>query len=171
MLYRRLVRRPEGGVRVTLPTVERSLLIDMASTLRSVVSDVDADTPHDDVTGRLFPRAYEDPLEQMQYAESMMGPLAESKRTLLDTFVESLFGGDLDDRRWRTDLDDAQTSAWLAVLQDGRLVLSRAVGIETEEDWERLHHTDDEAALVLDYLGELLNTLVMLLMGTLPDPE
>lgn len=171
MLFRRLVRRPEGGVRVTLPTVERSLLIDMAATLRTVVSDVDADTPHDEVTGRLFPRAYEDPLDQMQYAESMMGPLAESKRTLLDTFVESLHTGDATDLRWRTDLDDEQTAAWMAVLQDGRLVLSRAVGIETEEDWELLHETDEEAALVLDYLADLLNGLVMLLMGGLPDPE
>ncbi|CAN5478502.1 hypothetical protein BH23ACT9_BH23ACT9_30390 [soil metagenome] len=170
MLYRRLLRRPEGGVRVNLPLAERGLLIDMASTLRNVIEGVDADTPHDDVTGRLFPRAYEDPLEQMQYAESMMGPLAESKRTLLDTFVESLHSGDVTDRRWRADLDPDQAAAWLAVLQDGRLVLSRAVGIETEMDWERLETEDDEAALVLAYLGELLNSLVMLLMGGLQDP-
>ncbi len=57
------------------------------------------------------------------------------------------------------------------MLQDGRLVLSRAVGIETEEDWERLDALDDEAALVLGYLGDLLNSLVMLLMGGLPDPS
>lgn len=171
MRLRRLVRRADGSVRVTLPTAERSLLIDMASTLRSVVSDVDADTPHDDVTARLFPRAYEDPLDQMEYAEAMMGPLAESKRTLLDTFVDSLFTGDLRERRWRTDLDDEQTTAWLTVLQDGRLVLSRAVGIQTEADWERLESLDDEAALVLGYLGDLLNSLVMLLMGSLPDPD
>lgn len=166
---RRLVRRPDGGVRVTLPVVERALLIDVASTLRTVVSDVDADTPQDDVTSRLFPRAYEDPLDQMQYADAMMGPLAESKRTLLDTFVDSLFTGELRERRWRTDLDEEQTTAWLTVLQDGRLVLSRAVGIRTEADWEGLESQNDEAALVLGYLGELLNGLVMLLMGSLPD--
>lgn len=171
MLFRRLVRRPEGGVRVTLPAVERSLLLDMASTLRTVVADVHPDTPPDDVTARLFPRAYEDPLEQMEYAEAMMSQLAESKRTMLDTFVDSLHAGDLRDRRWRTDLDDEQTTAWMTVLQDGRLVLSRAVGIETEADWERLETEDDEAALVLAYLGELLNGLIELLMGGLPDPD
>lgn len=170
MFHRRLLRRPDGGVRVNLPHAERSLLMDMASTLRNVIADVDADTPHDDLTGRLFPRAYEDPLDQMQFAESMMAPLAESKRTLLDTFVETLHGGAVGDRRWRADLDPDQAAAWLAVLQDGRLVLSRAVGIETESDWERLEMEDDEAALVLAYLGELLNAMVMLLMGGLPDP-
>jgi hypothetical protein len=171
MLFRRLARRPEGGVRVTLPPVERMLLLDMASTLRTVVEDVDPDTPPDDVTARLFPRAYEDPLEQMEYADSMMAQLAESKRTLLDTFVDSLHGGQLTDRRWRTDLDDEQTTAWLTILQDGRLVLSRAVGIEVEADWERLEEEDDEAALVLAYLGDLLNSLVMLLMGALPEDD
>jgi hypothetical protein len=169
MMFRRLVRRPEGGVRVTLPAVERSLLLDVATTLRTVIADVGPDTPHDEITGRLFPRAYEDPLDQMQFAESMMGPLAESKRTLLDTFVESLLGGDVRQTRWRADLDDEQTTAWLTVLQDGRLVLAKAVGIETEQDWDDMDIDTDEGALVLAYLGELLNGLVELLMEGLPD--
>ncbi len=169
VLYRRLIRRSEGGVRVTLPSGERALLLDMAHTLRGVIADVDADTPPNDVTGRLFPRAYEDPLDEMAYADSMMGDLVEGKRTMLDTFEESLQTGDVREKRWRADLDGDQVAAWMAVLQDGRLVLSRAVGIETEEDWEALHESSDEMALVLGYLGELLNGLVMLVMGTLDE--
>ncbi|MGI9017387.1 MAG: DUF2017 family protein [Euzebya sp.] len=171
MLFRRLVRHPEGGVRVTLPSNERALLLNMAATIRQVIADVDADTPPDDLTGRLFPRAYEDPLEEMEFADSMMAPLAEAKRTMLDTFTDSLSSGKVTDRRWKTNLDDEQTAAWLAVLQDGRQILSRVVGIQTEADWERLEDSDEEAAIVLGYLGDLQNSLIMLLMGGLPDPQ
>ncbi len=170
MLFRRLVKRSEGGVRVTLPAVERALLLDMAQTLRNVITDIDADTPPNAVTGRLFPRAYEDPLEEMEYADSMMAPLVEGKRTMLDTFEESLMSGDVREKRWRADLDESQVTAWMTVLQDGRLVLSRAVGIETEQDWEGLEDSEDDIAMVLGYLGDLLNGLVMMMMGSLPDP-
>lgn len=167
MRFRRLVRRSDGSVRVTLPPVERTLLLDLASTLRQVIADVDADTPPNEVTGRLFPRAYEDPLEQMEYAEAMMPPLVEGKRTQLDTFTDSLKEGEtVRDTRWRTDLDADQLAAWLAVLQDGRLVLSRAAGVETEADWERLDATGTDLAVVLGYLGELLNGLVLIAMGS-----
>lgn len=169
MLFRRLVRHPEGGVRVTLPTVERALLLDMAATIRGVIADVDAETPPDDLTGRLFPRAYADPLEEMEYADAMMGPLVEAKRTMLDTFEESLHSGKVTDRRWRTDLDEEQTTAWLTVLQDGRQVLSRTVGIHTEADWDTLADRDDHSAVVLAYLGDLLNSLVVLLLGGMDD--
>lgn len=171
MLFRRLVRHPEGGVRVTLPAVERALLLDLAATIRGVIADVDADTPPDDLTGRLFPRAYADPLEQMEYADAMMEPLAEAKRTMLDTFEESLHTGKVTDKRWRADLDDEQAHAWVTVLQDGRQVLSRAVGIQTEADWDTVYDSQDHSAIVLGYLGDLLNALVILLMNGLPDAK
>ncbi|WP_370327163.1 DUF2017 family protein [Euzebya sp.] len=173
MLFRRLVRQPGGGIRVTLPNAERAVLLDVATTLRQVIAGVDADTPPDELTGRLFPRAYEDPLEEMEYADAMMGSLVDTKRTLLDTFVDTLHGGRTTQGRWRTDLDPDQVEAWLAVLQDGRQVLSRVVGIETEADWERVEEIADEredhAVLVLAYLGDLLNGMVLLLMGGLDD--
>lgn len=171
MRYPRLVRHAEGGVRVTLPSVERALLLDMVSTIREVMKDVDADTPHDELVGRLFPRAYDDPLEQMEYADTAIGLLAEAKRTMLDTFEESLRAGTTRRDTWRIDLTEEQTAAWLAVLQDGRLVLAEVVGIRTESDWDDLATEDDEAALVLAYLGELLVGLVTLLDGALPDEE
>lgn len=169
MLLRRMVRQPGGGVRVTLPVAERQLLADLAATLRSRISDVDPDVPFDAITARLFPRAYEDPLDQMQYAGSMMGPLAEAKRTQLDTFAESLVAGEVSGGTWRHVLTPDDCAAWMAVLQDGRLVLATAVGIETEEDWEELAASEDEVAIILDHLGMLLNTLVMLLMGDVTD--
>lgn len=161
----RLVRTDDGGLRVTLPLIERTLLLDMAETLRDVIADVDADTPPDELTGRLFPRAYEDPLEQMAYAESTMSPLAEGKRTMLDTFEASLAGGRTTERRWSGDLDVEQISAWIAVLQDGRQVLARVVGIRTETDWESLEDSGEDVAVVLRYLGDLLNAFVVLMMG------
>ena len=166
----RMVRHPEGGIRVTLPVGERAVLADMAQSLRGVIAGVDPDTPHDSLVGRLFPRAYDDPLDQMEYADTGIDLLAEAKRTLLDTFETSLAGGTTRGDLWRIDLDEEQTAAWLAVLQDGRLVLAHVVGIEAEDDWERLLDTDEEAALILAYLGELLATLVHLLEGGLPDP-
>ncbi len=51
------------------------------------------------------------------------------------------------------------------------MVLAEVVGIRTESDWDDLATEDDEAALVLAYLGELLVGLVTLLDGALPDEE
>jgi len=45
---------------------------------------VDADTPHDEVVGRLFPRAYEDPLEQMEYADTAIDLLAAGNTTVAE---------------------------------------------------------------------------------------
>ena len=84
MRFPRLVRHADGGVRVTLPTAERALLEDMVRTIREVIAGVDADTPHDEVVGRLFPRAYEDPLEQMEYADTAIDLLAEAKEALVE---------------------------------------------------------------------------------------
>lgn len=170
MLLRRLVRRAEGGVRVTLPTAERKVLLDLATALRQRIADVDPDTPLDEITGRLFPAAYDDPLDEMEYAATAMQALAEGKRTMLDTFVESLHAGETRGGRWRADLDDEQTTAWLTVLQDGRLTLSRLLRIETEEDWEALRGDDSDLVMILEYLGHLLHHLVRLLSGALPEP-
>lgn len=167
----RMVRHPEGGIRVSLPVGERAVLADVAQSLRTVIAHVDPDTPHDSLVGRLFPRAYDDPLDQLEYAETGIDLLAEAKRTMLDTFEMSLASGTTRGDVWRIDLDDEQTAAWLAVLQDARLTLAHIVGIEREEDWEGLLDDDEEAGLILAYLGELLVTLVHLLEGGLPDPR
>ena len=49
--------------------------------------------------------------------------------------------------------------------------MARIVGIDDELDWETLEQREDDSAIVLAYLGELLNSLVMLLMGALPDVD
>ncbi len=168
-------------MRVTLPPVERALLLDMAAAIRGVIADHDADTPPTELTGRLFPRAYEDPLDQMQFAESMMGPLVEGKRTMLDTFEQSLVP-DLAqtaatgrrtgaDRPWTADLDGDQVAAWLAVLQDGRQVLATVVGITEESDWQQLEDPSDDSEIVLAYLGDILHSMVVLLMGDMDEAD
>jgi hypothetical protein len=162
---RRLSRRAGGGVRVSLPPGERLLLLDLAATLREVIADVGPDTPPTPLTGRLFPRAYEDPLDQLQHAETAIPDLVESKRTLLDTFEATLRQPAEGGGRWRAALDDEGIAAWLAVLQDARLVLARLVGIEHEHDWDLLDPAEDGTALALVYLGGLLDDLVGLVMG------
>ena len=145
----------------------------MAAAIHGVIADVDAQTPPTELTGRLFPRAYEDPLDQMEFAESMMAPLVEGKKTMLDTFEASLRGGRMKaGDLWTTDLDDAGVSAWLAVLQDGRQVLARVVGIDDESDWEELEdNLDGDTEIVLAYLGDILHSMVVMLMGGWQQPD
>ena len=161
----RVDRGPRGAIRITLPVGERSFLDDLARQLRKIVSDVDPTVPPDELRARLFPRAYEDPLDQNEYADQNTGPLAEAKRTALDTFLESLADGSERGGLWRIDLAREQVDAWLAVLNDGRLVLGKLAGIEDEDDWEMVRASEDDTGVLLDYLSMLQEGLLGLLLG------
>ncbi len=162
-----ITKGPDGGATVRIGMHERAVLADLAQQLRALVSDVDPSVPPDELRARLFPRAYEDPLDQHEYAEVATGQLAEHKTTMLDTFLATLDEGRVKGSTWTCDLDPDQTVAWLNVLNDGRLVLGKIVGIETEEDWETVRSSGDQAAILLDYLSMLQESLIGVMMGTL----
>ena len=155
-------RGPGGSVLITLPVGERNILAHLAHGLVEVVSEVDPTQPPDALRARLFPRAYEDPLDQNEYAEMNTEPLAATKRKALDTFAATLRAGTEKGGMWRAQLDDEQVHAWLGVLNDARLVLGTVAGIETETDWEDLRDDADESAILLDYLSMLQESLLEL---------
>lgn len=167
-LRRTVRRRGDGTVRVTIGATERDVLADLAASLRPLV-DVDPNVPLDDLRARLFPRAYEDPIDDQQYAELNFEPLAEAKRTALDTFAESLAAAEPAGRSVHIDLDGEQQSAWLAVINDARLVLGKICDIRSEADWEAVRASDDDAARLLDYLSFLQEELLQALMHALEE--
>ena len=114
----------------------------------------------DPVTQRLFPDAYEQPADAMEFRRFTEMGLRQAKtaaaRTMLDSCASS---GE------KITLNRDQAMAWLTALNDIRLALSVHLGIETSADAERLaaEPADDETRAtydLYDYLAFLQETLV-----------
>lgn len=163
---------PGGGMSVTLSVAERDALADLVRHLRPllVAGPVEAGEEPDlaaEVRRRLFPPAYDDPLDQLEYTELNTAGLVDSRVRALDAFGASLRGGRTRGRTWDVYLDNEAASAWLSAVNDGRLILGGAVGVESEEDWEELWHRPGPEVVMLGYLGLLQEELVGGLMGSL----
>lgn len=165
MLARRAVKRHPGGVTVRLAAGEERFIEDVVRTIVALVDGVDADRPLDALQGRLLPRAYDDPLEQAEFADTMMGALVEGKMDALRAVHASLSRGVTARGSWSVDLEHDDAAAWLAVVNDGRLVLGRLAGITTEADWDTLPDEQPDQAAMLGYLGWLQEQLVEALLG------
>ena len=79
-------------------------------------------------------------------------------------------GGDLDDRS----IDDRQAEAWLAVLNDLRLVMATRLGVTDDSEDQPIDDADPDAGarIVYAYAGWLEGQLVDVLADALPEvPE
>ncbi len=113
---------------------------------------------NDPAARRLSPPAHDDPGREAEYRELVGSQLEEGRRRnieLMEATAEA------------TRLDEEQALAWLAVLNDLRLVLGERLGI-TEETAEREVPDDDPQAAALatfHYLGWLVSQLIDALGG------
>ncbi len=180
MIERRRARTPQiralpgGGLRVTLSEGEREALADLVRHLRPLLAagPVQAGEENDlavSVRRRLFPPAYDDPLDQLEYTELNTGSLIDGRLAALDAFRDSLAAGRARGRSWEVKLDAQQAGSWLSAVNDGRLILGGAVGIETEEDWDDVWDRPEPEVMMLAYLGLLQEELVTALMTALPE--
>jgi len=162
MVRRSGVRRTaDGGVRVTLTPRERELLRSLAPQLRPIVAgERDLDTAGGWVRERLFPSAYDDPLDELEYRELVADGLASERLAALDAFAATLDGGSAGRSGWSTTLDPEQAHAWLSATNDARLTLAMVVGVTDESEWERRPNPDDATTVVLHYLGWLQEQLL-----------
>ena len=141
MADRRVIQRDRGGrFRLRLSSAERSLLRELPAELRSLL---DSD-PEDPSLRRLFPPAYEGDAEaQEEYRGLMQGELLGKHREALAVLEQTAD---------REELLASEVHAWLAALNDLRLVLGTRLGVtedlyESEPDLE-----DPEAAALGVYL-------------------
>jgi hypothetical protein len=169
-LARPIRRLPGGGVRVRLTVRERDLLASLPGQLRPLLAgEHDVQTPAGLVSGRLFPAAYEDPLDQLEYTELVGNQVSEDRLAAVEDFAATLAGGSLRRSWWSCELDADQAAAWLSALNDARLTFAMVAGITTEDHWRRGPNPSDPTSVALYYLGWLQEELLAALTGTL-DP-
>lgn len=132
-----------GGVRVSLPEGLVEFLEDVPKAL-----DLVGHSEADPAASRLQVPVYlDDPASNEEYWRWMGGEMDESRaadRSAFATMLESAVDG--------VDISLGEAHAVLRVLVEIRLALAARLGIEVEEDYAELDHTD---AVVLDTLGEL----------------
>jgi hypothetical protein len=139
-MERKAIERRGGGFRLRLSAGERSLLRELPAELRSLL-DSDSEDPS---LGRLFPPAYDADAEaQEEYRELMHGELLGKHRDALTVLEQTAD---------REELGAEEVHAWLAALNDLRLVLGTRLGV-TEDLYEtQLDPEDPEAAELGVYL-------------------
>lgn len=179
-------RRRRGTVTATFELNEAQLLVNLASQVVELLQDRNGPSesepdplaqligmtgpvqpPEDPVLARLLPDAYrDDPVEAAEFRRFTEQSLSSVKVDNARAVIESLEAGGLAEsaKHVEVELDDAAVMSWLRALTDIRIALAVRLGIETEEDAERLAESDDEATVamgdVFDWLGFVQETLV-----------
>lgn len=167
MVRSRGVQRIDEGVEVVIGADERDALRSVPPRLRAIVESNDPTPTADQVRHRLFPQAYEDAEADGEFRSITEPDLVQGRLDALDTFLRTLDEGTDRGRRWQVRLTGEEAEAWLAVVNDARLVLATTVGITDESDWDHGPDPDDPASVMLFYLGWLEEELVTALTGTL----
>jgi len=138
-----------GGVRIVLDSDEARVLRGLATELRSVLTG--AGPGDDPVVERLFPAAYDDPIEEESYRDMVAGELEQEKIAGLDAVAAAL----PDDRDADVSLGADDVSGWLATLTDLRLALGVRLGVDEERMGAEVDPSAPDAAAmtVLHWLG------------------
>jgi hypothetical protein len=146
---RRIERTREGEVRLRLPREERELLRSLPAQLRRLLDEA----PEDPSLERLFPPAYDDDESEAEYRRLMGDELLDGRRKALRVLEETLD---------RDRLSAEQAQAWLAALNDLRLVLGTRLDVRDETLLAGLRPDDPRAPelAVYAYLSWLQEQLV-----------
>lgn len=158
-MARRGVRRTlSGRYAVRLSSPERDLLRGIPSILRSVL---DADDRADPVNRRLFPSAsLEDERQAAAFDALVRDDLERGKREHLEVLERTL-----DAER----LSEEELTAWLAAINDVRLVLGVRLGVSEESTPADFQDDESRASFALyGYLTWLADDVVTALSGSLP---
>lgn len=181
-------RRTSRGIVVNLAGGERTILTtiftDTIALLEPTVADGEdplaamvgitesAGTPTDPALARLLPPgSTEDDEDADEFRRYTERGLRERKIANLQTALLTVGRSD------PIALADAEAQAWLVALTDVRLVLAQRLGVQTEEDFERLEAASDEDGEghedmlvdVYDFLTWLQETLAHALAADLPE--
>jgi hypothetical protein len=152
---------PGGGVRLVLDPDEAGLLRGLASELRSILTG--SGVADDPVIERLFPAAYEDPMEEESFRDMVAGDLEQEKIAGLDAITSALGNDAVAD----VALGAEEVDAWLASLTDLRLALGTRLGVDQERMGAEVDPTEPDAAAmtVLHWLGWVQEGILRTLQG------
>jgi hypothetical protein len=155
ILPSRRIKRTRGGrFQVRLPEAERRLLATLPGQVAELLSG-----DHPDAR-RLFPPAYggDHPEREAEYQHYMRDDLLESHRRSLDVMAATVDA---------TELDGDQMTAWMAAINQMRLVIGTRLDISEEMAAEPFDEDDPDAPLLslYHYLSWLQEQVVEALAG------
>jgi hypothetical protein len=152
----RRIRRTRKGIEVSLPNEERELLGELVEQLRDLLlADEDA------TLRRLYPTAHaDDPKREEEYRSLVHDSLVQGRLGALDTFEATL--------RDKV-LTEEQLGCWMGAVNDLRLVLGTRLDVSEEEHAIDPDEPDAAARFVYHYLGWLLEEIVTVMAGGLPE--
>ena len=155
MLGRKRVKRLRSGrFSIRLPEEERELLRRLPGQLRELLGTDDPSLK------RLFPPAYlDDPEKDADYQRLMRDELLMRHEQSLTTMEETIDA---------TELEEGQLHAWMAALNELRLVLGTRLDVTENEDFGADLDPSNELApayALYGYLGWLQDEVVTALAG------
>ena len=144
-----------------------------ADALRRVAMDIlqELNDTTDPGLRRLFPPAYrDDPKREEEFEVMTRDDLLIRKRNAAEAVVRSIDKGKTKKGMWSARLDEDVAQAWLALMNDARLVIGTRLDVTEEMDPEPLppDHPDAQQYNLYLYLGALQWALVEALMVGLP---
>ena len=143
----------DGAVAVRLSREERSLLMELASELRSLLDG----TTSDPSLRRLFPPGYEDERDEQAYRDLTGGELLDGRREALELLAASA---------QKDRLSAEEADAWLRALNDLRLVLGTRLDVE---EGALLDDPRTPELAIYGYLSWLQEQLVAALSSGFPE--
>jgi len=144
-----------------------------ADALRRVAMDIlqELNDTTDPGLRRLFPPAYrDDPKREEEFEVMTRDDLLIRKRNAAEAVVRSIDKGKTKKGMWSARLDEDVAQAWLALMNDARLVIGTRLDVTEEMNPEPLpaDHPDAQQYNLYLYLGALQWALVEALMVGLP---
>lgn len=159
----RISRNRRGGFEVRLPAEERALLASLPGQLERLLDSLDGPAAKPpEVLRRLFPVAYaRDEAAEAAYTGLVRNELLEHRREALAVLAQTADA---------THLTDDEAEAWIAALNDLRLVVGTS--LDVSEEPPEVSEDDPGYAdwVCYSYLSLLQGELVDALSGTLPPP-
>ncbi|MEX0743634.1 MAG: DUF2017 family protein [Actinomycetota bacterium] len=155
----RIVRSAAGGFDLRIPRSERNVLRGLPDQLRRLLDEGDAEDP---ALRRLYPSAYlDDPVAAAEFDGFVRDDLTEQRMKAIETMARTIDS---------VHLNEEEVVAWLAAINDLRLVFGVRLAVTEEsepEDFEGDEGTHGSYALYA-YLSVLEEDIVEALSGRPP---
>lgn len=185
-----LVQLPGGGLQMVLQREEAAMLDQLVTQLLELMQGhsstaLDPDPlfasleiggsdskPEDPALARLFPDAYEGEVESKGFRRVTEQGILNRKVQDAITVISAIgLGGDpfsSDDVEIEVPFDDLET--WARTLTALRLAIAARIGLEREEDHDRLEAEEDTqgTVLVFDWLAAVLDAVMRARLAGLP---
>jgi Domain of unknown function (DUF2017) len=155
-------RNRDGSIEARLTDIE-------AQAVRQVATDIldELKDPRDEGLRRLFPPAYKDDREhEAEFEKMTRDDLLNQKRMAAQVVIDTIDSVSTKRGRWAASLEEDAANAWLAVLNDARLVLGTRLDVKDDVEHQPLplEHPDAPQHNLYVYLSSLEWALVDVLL-------